>query len=152
MSRRLLWALIPAGALALAGLAGAGAMAAEPTAKSRSEAEEMAGEYIQLETVWMPVMTDGKAAYQGVVVRLWPRDDARYDACVKAPWVAEALLIHFNDTPIDRATFEDEKALDKIVDEVVAGATQKKIYRKVEIFTQFVIPDEASAILSNSCK
>lgn len=141
--------------LALAFGAGAGSALAQSSkaAKPRTQVEDVPGKYIQLETAWVPVIDHkGRPSYHGLVVRLWPGPDTRYEACVQAPWVAEALLIHFNDVPIDRDTFEDAKRLNKIVSDVVKQATDQKLYRQAEAFHEFVIPDEDSAMLSNTCK
>lgn len=149
------WLGLAAAAAMLAGAAAAAPALAQSkkTTKPRSQVEDVPGEYIQLETLWVPVLNAaGRPTYLGLVVRLWPGGTTRYDACLQTPWVHEALLIHFSDSPLDRKTYDDDKALNRQVNDVVDRVAGSNVYRKAEAFRQFVTPDEDSSILSATCK
>lgn len=149
--RRTAIGIVAALAVALAG--GTAFAQSAKTSKPRSQVDDIPGDYIQLETLWVPVLNQaGRAAYLGMVVRLWPGGQTRYEACVKAPWMGEALLIHFNDHPLDRATYEDDKRLNKLVAAVIEAEVGTAVYRKSHAFREFVVPDEESAMLTLACK
>jgi hypothetical protein len=138
--------------LTLAATAPMGAASAQTT-KPRSQVEDVPGAYIQLETVWLPVLNAaGRPTYLGIVVRLWPGPTTRYEACVAVPEVADQLLVHFNRQPMTREAYEDDKARDKQIMEVVVRTVGKGVFIKAESYRDFVIPDEESAILSATCK
>lgn len=129
------------------------ASAAEKSAKPRSEVDQVPGDYIQLETLWVPVRNKhGGTNFLGLVVRLWPGDKTRYEACIDAPKMTDALLVTYNKTPMPIDTYMDDEAMLQSISDVIESHTEKGVFKKVEAFKDFVIPDNDSAALSLTCR
>ncbi|NKD85846.1 hypothetical protein HEQ63_06575 [Haematospirillum jordaniae] len=131
--------------------------------KPRSEANAVPGDYIQLDVIWIPVVDGQKTLYQGLFVRLFvppppepvegaPPSNARYQACVKAPWARQAIIAALNDIPASRKEFADEAKLKRRVEQAVQTISKEKVYRSIEISTNVLVPDADAAMLSNTCK
>lgn len=138
--------------VAAAGLS-APAAAADKTTKPRSQVEDVPGDYIQLETLWVPIRNrSGGVNYLGLVVRLWPGPTSRYEACLASPKMGDALLVAFNKDPITYEVYNDDKKLIKAVSDIIFSKVEKKVYMKVEIFRDFVLPDADSGMLTITCR
>lgn len=129
------------------------AVAGEKTSKPRVQANDIPGDYIQLETLWVPVVNRaGSNGYMGLVVRLWPGEQTRLDACFAAPHVADALMVDFNRNPLERDVYENDKKLVARIQKIVTDQGYNKAYKKIEAIHDFVAPDENSAMLTLTCR
>lgn len=127
--------------------------AAEKASKPRSQVEDVPGDYIQLETLWVPVVNRaGNTGYMGLVVRLWPGDTTRYEGCIGAPHAADALMVDFNKSPLPPDVYYDDKKLLQRVTSVVNQKVADKTYKKIEIIRDFVSPDDQSGMLTLTCR
>lgn len=157
MSRRhLRLTMLAAGLLGAASIAllAAPAVAQGATVgKPRDEVESVPGDYIQLDTIWVPVRTGGqRPRYMGMVVRLYPAREARYDACVTAPAVTEHILTRLNQHPLALALWEDTGKLGKLITALVDEAIEAPLYTRVEVLGHMEVPDEESALLTLTCR
>jgi hypothetical protein len=141
-------------ALVLLGTSWVGqAEAADKTTKPRSQVEDVPGDYIQLETLWVPIRNRaGGVNFLGLVVRLWPGPDSRYEACLASPKMGDALLVAFNQNPISHEDYIDDKRLKQLVSDIVYSKVEKKVFMKIEIFREFVLPDADSGVLTITCR
>lgn len=130
------------------------ALAASEVSKPRKDVENVPGDYIQLDTLWVPVMGGGsKPIYLGLILRLWPGPDTRYEGCVEAPWIAEAMLLYFNEHPLEREQYDTVATLRKLVEKIITQHTGgKRLYRQVDILREPEMPDQDSQILTNTCR
>lgn len=147
--RSVLMAVVLLGALPLTP-----AEAKDKASKPRIQVDDVPGNYIQLETLWVPVVNRaGNTGYMGLVVRLWPADDKRYEACIAAPKVGDSLMVDFNKSPLDPEVYNDTKKLvARMIAVIAAHQEDPKIFRKVEAIRDFVSPDEDSAMLTLTCR
>lgn len=146
-------------ALPLLLAAGGGAEAQSQGRKSappRADVENQPGRYYQLQMLWIPVEigtpSRPRINYIGIVVRLWPLPDKRYEACLQVPWLNERILAWFNDNPPDRRTFENRYQLNQMIFDVVQANTPERLFEKSETFYEFVAPDVESDIVSRACQ
>lgn len=129
------------------------AVAAEKTTKPRIQVNDVPGDYIQLETLWVPVVNRaGSNGYMGLVVRLWPGAETRLDACLTAPHVADALMVDFNRHPLERDVYENDKKLLARIQQVITAQGYDKAYKKIEAIHDFAAPDENSVMLTLTCR
>ena len=149
----LLTAALLAFPLAVSPMATTPAHAAEKASKPRSKVEEVPGDYIQLETLWVPVVNRaGNNGYMGLVVRLWPGDTTRYEGCIAAPHAADALMVDFNKSPLQPDIYYDDTKLLQRVTSVVNQKVADKTYKKIEVIRDFVSPDDQSGMLTLTCR
>lgn len=143
-----------AAAVAASLVATAPALAASEVSKPRRDVENVPGDYIQLDTLWVPVLGgSGKPIFLGLILRLWPGPDTRYEACVEAPWITEAMLLYFNEHPLERDQYETAATLRKLVEKIISQHTGgRRIYRQIDILREPEMPDQDSQILTNTCR
>lgn len=123
------------------------------TTKPRVQVDEVPGDYIQLDPIWVPVMNrSGRPIYLGVVLRLYPGGETRFEACVTAPHVADWLIIEFNRHPMTREDYEDLPALKKRITDLIEKKAGASTYRQIEVMHDHQPPDEDSGSLSETCK
>ena len=88
------------------GGSGGGTMETPP----RTKAHRVAGRYMQLNVLWLPVVQQDRHRYQAVTARLVPHPANRVMACFKAPWAQEALLFALNESPLTLDAIETWQA------------------------------------------
>jgi hypothetical protein len=154
--RKPLWfavAWVVAAALSLSITLPSTAQAAEKTTKPRSQVEDVPGEYIQLETLWVPIRNRAKGVnFLGLVVRLWPGPETRYEACIASAKIGDALLVAFNKDPMGYDIYQDDKKLLALITSIVHSQVEAKVYMKIETFREFVLPDQESGLLTITCR
>jgi hypothetical protein len=105
------------------------------TKRPRYDAALTGGHLIQLETLWVPVVVGKRRQYLGMTVHLIPAPDKMADACYVTPWVTEALVTHFNATPLNAAARRDlaGKAMTDALMALVNKVAGKGVFSKVEL-------------------
>lgn len=118
-----------------------------------SDVPDLPGDYFQLETVWVPVIgAAGHPLYQGMMIRMWPAPDKRYEACVATPHIEEDLISWFNDNPIDLDTYSDTAKMAERITRIAEKRVGPDVFAKIEVFHEFLIPDRDSELISRACK
>lgn len=146
-------ALLTAAMLCLAGGEAMAQGSGQKSAPPRDQVDTIDGDYIQIETLWVPVISSGGSVlYRGLVLRLWPGDATRYEACVVTPYVGEHIIIALNQTPVTNDIYSDSKLMRQRISDLVDQKAGKGVFKTVEILKDFKIPDEGSATLSRTCR
>lgn len=122
-------------------------------AAPRENVEDVPGDYIQIETLWVPIIsTSGSVLYRGLVLRLWPGDTTRYEACIITPFVGDYLITKLNEKPVGNDFYTDEKQMRQLIETMVIQKAGKGIFKRVDILKDFAVPDQDSAILTRTCR
>lgn len=142
-------------ALATAVLAGAPEPAeAQKVPRSRLEIDDVGGNFIQPEPVWVPVQAKGRGRpiYLGLLLRLHPHSERRFEACVLTPHVTDWIVIDFNQKPPTRAEFDDTAKMRKRVEDLVIAKAGRGVFRQIEVMEESTAVDEVNAELTLMCK
>lgn len=151
------------GAICLAALLTGGASLLTPqpaqaqqskkTAKPKSQIDNVPGNFVQLDVVWVPVADPGdRPVYQGLFVRLYLSDTERYEGCVKIAYIPEILIIALSDNPIRKRDYSDPKKLQTLIEGIIMKETGRRLYRQIEVSTQDMPYTKEEEGPSNTCK
>jgi len=120
----------------------------------RTKADTVGGDYIQLHTLWLPVLQGRRSRYEAFTVRLAPNPDKLVPACLKAPWAHEAVLMALNEQPVtvEDMTHLDAKALrDRLVARI-ATQVEPNLFTDVMVLSGILDAEPTSATLSEMCR
>ena len=122
-------------------------------AKPKNQIDDVPGNFVQLDVVWVPVADPGeRPIYQGIFVRLYLSDTERYDGCVKISYVPEMLIIALSDSPIRKRDYSDPKKLQSLIESIIMKGTGRRLYRQIEVSTQDMPYTKEEEGPTNTCK
>ncbi|WP_404382494.1 hypothetical protein [Caenispirillum salinarum] len=140
-------ALGAAGPVAAAGGGSSGGM-------ERGDVAELAGEYILLDPLWVPIQdTANQRTYHGgLLVRLKPNPERKVDACYVVPDVVDALVVDFFHNRLTRSEHQRPGYVAKRVQTVVEAEAGKDVFDMPQVFDQVPEMDDNSIKLSRTCQ
>lgn len=127
----------------------------QKASKRRIDVDDVAGNYIQPEPVWVPVQRTGRGGrpiFLGMTVRMHPGSERRFEACVLAPHVTDWIVVDFNRAPPTREDYDDIAKIRNRITDLVTAKAGRGVFRQIEILHEHQAVEESSAALSDMCK
>lgn len=122
-------------------------------AKPKSQVEDVPGNFVQLDVIWVPVGNPGdQPVYRGIFLRLFLSETERYEGCVKVAYVPEMVIIALADKPLTKKEFSDPKTLKTLIESIIMKNTDRRLYRQIEVSTQDMPLTKEDEALTNTCK